>query len=159
MIPTVTLTVDNGKLEGEEYVFDSPQVCAIGREADCAIHLPGDDEFLNVSRHHCVLHLNPPDVRVCDLSSLNGTYVNDMRIEGSGGAFEDAVPLMDGDKLRVGHTTFRISVNIPMACSCCGLDLGAFDVLFLEDEGDAHFCAACRDKEASSKRLPRVYST
>ena len=38
MIPTVTLTVDNGKLEGEEYVFDSPQVCAIAWKAQKRLH-------------------------------------------------------------------------------------------------------------------------
>src|SRR5271170_3034403 len=48
----------------------------IGREEDC--HLRPDSEF--VSRHHCVLLLDEYTLRVRDLGSKNGTFVNGRRI-------------------------------------------------------------------------------
>jgi pSer/pThr/pTyr-binding forkhead associated (FHA) protein len=29
-----------------------------------------------ISRYHCLLDINPPDIRIRDFDSLNGTYVN-----------------------------------------------------------------------------------
>jgi predicted component of type VI protein secretion system len=58
-----TIDVINGKL-------------LVGREEDC--HLRPDSEF--VSRHHCVLLLDEYTLRVRDLGSKNGTFVNGRRI-------------------------------------------------------------------------------
>ncbi|KYC36281.1 hypothetical protein WA1_52005 [Scytonema hofmannii PCC 7110] len=32
------------------------------------------------SRYHCLLDINPPDIRVRDFGSRNGTYVNGKKI-------------------------------------------------------------------------------
>jgi pSer/pThr/pTyr-binding forkhead associated (FHA) protein len=48
----------------------------IGREQDCHLML----ESGLVSRHHCVLMLDEYTLRVRDLGSKNGTYVNGRRI-------------------------------------------------------------------------------
>jgi pSer/pThr/pTyr-binding forkhead associated (FHA) protein len=48
----------------------------IGREEDC--HLRPPSEF--ISRHHCVLLLDEYTLRIRDLGSKNGTYVNGRRI-------------------------------------------------------------------------------
>jgi pSer/pThr/pTyr-binding forkhead associated (FHA) protein len=48
----------------------------IGREQDCHLRL----ESGLVSRHHCVLMLDEYTLRVRDLGSRNGTYVNGRRI-------------------------------------------------------------------------------
>jgi predicted component of type VI protein secretion system len=48
----------------------------IGREEDC--HLRPDSEF--VSRHHCVLLLDDYTLRIRDLGSKNGTFVNGRRV-------------------------------------------------------------------------------
>jgi eukaryotic-like serine/threonine-protein kinase len=72
-----------------------------------------------VSRHHCLLEVDPPLLRVQDLGSLNGTYVNGEKVGQRGRALspEDASrvaqpvrEVLDGDELRVGNTCFRVEV-------------------------------------------------
>ncbi|HEV3115476.1 MAG TPA: FHA domain-containing protein [Gemmataceae bacterium] len=60
----ITLTVMDGKLEGKEYGFSRRQNCVIGRAGDCEICLPDALEYLTVSRHHCLLEVDPPEIRV-----------------------------------------------------------------------------------------------
>jgi pSer/pThr/pTyr-binding forkhead associated (FHA) protein len=35
---------------------------------------------MRISRYHCLLDINSPDIRVRDLGSLNGTIVNGKKI-------------------------------------------------------------------------------
>jgi pSer/pThr/pTyr-binding forkhead associated (FHA) protein len=117
VFPKVILTATHGDLKGREYAFDGPGTCALGRCVDCAIRLPGDD--WTVSRHHCLLDVDPPLVRVQDLGSLNGTYVNGEKVgqrdralnpaDASRGA-QPVRELLDGDELRVGNTRFHVAV-------------------------------------------------
>ena len=81
MTTKVTLTVKGGQLDGAEYMFEEPTLCMMGRAPDCDIQLPNEVEFLTVSRHHCLLDVDPPQVQVWDCRSRNGTHVNGMRIE------------------------------------------------------------------------------
>jgi pSer/pThr/pTyr-binding forkhead associated (FHA) protein len=53
-----------------------------------------------VSRLHCRLEAGPEHLEVIDLSSTNGTFVNDRRIE--------RAPLTRGDRLRVGRVELTI---------------------------------------------------
>jgi pSer/pThr/pTyr-binding forkhead associated (FHA) protein len=116
---SVTLRVKNGKLAGTTYQFDHPCVCLIGRGDDCEIRLPNDPEFLTVSRHHCVLDIEPPAIRVRDSGSFNGTFMNGMQIgrpawhlpadAASRPCFD--YDLTEGDELRVGDTFFEIYVT------------------------------------------------
>ena len=53
-----------------------------------------------VSRLHCRLEAAPDRVDVVDLSSTNGTFVNDKRI--------DRATLATGDRLRVGRVELTI---------------------------------------------------
>src|SRR5262249_25711349 len=52
----------------------------LGRSPDCDIALPMDLLHRDISRHHCAFEIDPPTVRVRDLNSLNGTYVNGEKI-------------------------------------------------------------------------------
>jgi pSer/pThr/pTyr-binding forkhead associated (FHA) protein len=54
-----------------------------------------------VSRLHCRLTATEADVEVVDLSSTNGTYVNDKRVV--------TARLTPGDRLRVGRVELRIN--------------------------------------------------
>ena len=54
-----------------------------------------------VSRQHCRLRLTDGQLRVEDLNSTNGTFVNDRRI--------DCSVLVSGDRLRVGHIDLVVS--------------------------------------------------
>ena len=73
----------------------------IGREKDC--HLQRESEF--VSRHHCALLLDDYTLRIRDLASKNGTFVNGRRI-GVG----DTLLLQD-DVVSIGEMTFQIDLN------------------------------------------------
>jgi eukaryotic-like serine/threonine-protein kinase len=159
MVPTVTLTIANGKLDGKEYVFEEPLVGFIGRASGCEIHLPDDPEFLLVSRHHCLLDIQPPEIRVSDYGSLNGTFVNGVRINDARKNCNIEIPLRDGDNLRVGTTVFRVGVAAPAVCEECGTELGAFEIAFPENETDDHLCAACREKAAEFAGLAEVHAT
>jgi pSer/pThr/pTyr-binding forkhead associated (FHA) protein len=76
----------------------------IGREVDC--HLRSDSG--SVSRHHCVLLLDEYTLRIRDLGSKNGTYVNGRRI-GTG-----ELILLHGDIVSVAslnEMTFEIQLG------------------------------------------------
>jgi eukaryotic-like serine/threonine-protein kinase len=117
MYTQVALTLIDGSLAGKQYLFNEARNCFIGRGSDCEVRLPNKLEYMSVSRHHCLLEVDPPEVRVRDLESTNGTYVNGLRI-GSGLGAElprDGVPFIafdldDGDTLRVGDTRFWVEV-------------------------------------------------
>jgi len=70
----------------------------IGREPDS--HIVLDNPL--VSRHHCVLLLDEWTLRIRDLGSKNGTFVNGNRL----GAEEHA--LSHGDVVSIGVMAFRI---------------------------------------------------
>jgi pSer/pThr/pTyr-binding forkhead associated (FHA) protein len=123
MIPTVTLVVTRGPLAGQKFVFEEPTDCTIGRSRDCTIALPLEAEHLDVSRHHCLIQISPPEACARDLGSLNGTYVNGRKIGQRNGrqtatnldeAEAPAVPVTEGDEIQLGeHTAFRVCVSVP----------------------------------------------
>jgi pSer/pThr/pTyr-binding forkhead associated (FHA) protein len=116
----VELSVTKGSLKGRGFVFERPACVVVGRGEDCALRLPADREHAAVSRHHCLLEIAPPEIRVTDLGSLNGTFVNGERI-GQRTASRpwpepDGLPcwsvsLRDGDEVRVGYTVLRVTVT------------------------------------------------
>ena len=120
---TITLIVTRGPLAGQRYAFDRAMACVIGRADDCMISLPQDAEFAVVSRHHCLLDISPPAIRVRDLGSANGTFVNGQKIgqrdsgtePGSAGqAGWPVIELSAGDEILLAdHTAFRVSVSPP----------------------------------------------
>jgi len=86
---TAILVIRGGEDEGSHFVLDAA-VTSIGRHADSSIVL--DD--ITVSRRHSEIHHEGNRYVVRDAGSLNGTYVNNQRI--------DVVELMQGDELQVG---------------------------------------------------------
>ena len=104
-----------GSLKGEEFVFDEKGLCLIGRSNDCALQIPKEND-MRISRRHCLIILDPPNVRVRDLNSRNGTFVNDVKLEP--GAIGDNpseptsvdVVLNDGDVLSLGETVLEFEI-------------------------------------------------
>ena len=121
MNATVTLIVTRGPLAGREFFFAEPATCCIGRARDCMIPLPPEAEYLDISRHHCRLEIDPPALCVRDLGSLNGTFVNGKKIgqrarpESAGDEHtseQPVVALVDGDEIRLGeYTAFRVCID------------------------------------------------
>jgi serine/threonine protein kinase len=116
---TVTLTVVTGEGDQRRYVFDERMTCVPGRARDCDPRLPDDERHTTVSRHHCLIDINPPAARIRDFGSLNGTYVNGKKIgqRQPGQTPEEAAALTypehdlaDGDELRLGGTVLRVTI-------------------------------------------------
>lgn len=119
---TVTLTVMSGAHGQRRYVYGTRTMCVLGRARDCDPCLPDDGEYTQISRHHCLLDLNPPQARIRDLGSRNGTFVNGRKIgqrrpdEARRDAVTEAYPdhdLADGDEIRIGETVLRVTITGP----------------------------------------------
>ncbi|MBI4665087.1 MAG: protein kinase [Nitrospinae bacterium] len=156
MSAKVSLTVVRGKLAGQVYTFDSRETCVIGRGLDCNPRLPDDEAHRTISRHHCLLDINPPDARIRDFGSLNGTFVNEQKIgqrPGEKQAGETAsaefpeYDLKDGDEIRLGDTVLRVGIEIPVFCADCSAEIP-------NEEKEACFVKegvyVCHDCRASS---------
>ena len=120
MSAKVTLTVTEGTLKGKEFPFDSRSTCFVGRHPDCTIQIPNDPDHSMISRYHCFLDINPPDVRVRDLGSLHGTYVNgecigkreiDQTAEEGRQLRLLERDLKNGDLIKLSNTTFQVSIG------------------------------------------------
>jgi pSer/pThr/pTyr-binding forkhead associated (FHA) protein len=83
-----------GGRAGETFTLDGERT-TIGRSPDCEIFL--DD--VTVSRKHAVIERTANELRIEDLGSLNGTFLNRKRIDNG--------PLSDGDELQIGK--YRLS--------------------------------------------------
>ena len=150
-----TLKVTQGRLEQPEYVFDERTSCIIGRSRDCRPRIPNEEPHLTISRAHCLLDINPPDVRVRDFGSLNGTYVNGIKIgqrekgmtaeEAAGLEFPEH-DLKDGDEIRIGKVAFRVSIYVPATCAYCSAEIPEDRKAAAEVRPGVYQCDACRAK-------------
>lgn len=84
------LTVVDGPNEGT--VYDLRDVCVLGRALDCQIHI----QDLTVSRRHARVSLVDDRFVLEDLSSGNGTFCNEVQVNGR-------KILNDGDIIRVSN--------------------------------------------------------
>jgi pSer/pThr/pTyr-binding forkhead associated (FHA) protein len=115
----VVLTVTSGSHRGLQFTIPGSGHCVVGRAADCSVRLAGAFEDGMVSRHHCQLDVESPCVRVHDLGSRNGTFVNGKRImrpadRPSSGHDTEVIAqqyeLKDGDHLQVGIIPLRVTI-------------------------------------------------
>jgi two-component system, NtrC family, sensor kinase len=86
-----SLFVIQGADQGKRFEFTFSPV-ALGRDDSNAIRLHDTE----VSRRHAELRLDNGAYRVLDLSSANGTFVNDQRV--------DQIVLSSGDRMQLGQT-------------------------------------------------------
>jgi pSer/pThr/pTyr-binding forkhead associated (FHA) protein len=93
------IRIVSGPLTGQAIELSDSKVL-IGREADCQLRPPC--EFL--SRHHCALLVDELTVRIRDLGSKNGTFVNGRRIGMS------EVILLHDDLVSIGTTNLLIDL-------------------------------------------------
>lgn len=105
MQSVVTLRVTRVNQVPRTIEFHSPQIVVFGRERSCDARI-GLDPY--ASRHHFIMEVSPPDVRIRDLGSSNGTYVNRRRIASDAGG---EVELRDGDVIRAGRTTITLGIT------------------------------------------------
>ncbi|GHJ42496.1 protein kinase [Streptomyces sp. TS71-3] len=116
----VTVAVLTGPAAGAELTFAERAWWLAGRAAECRLRLPRTDT--RADRFHCLFDVSPPHVRVRDLGTAHGTFVNGERI----GAGTDGTPLpeparwapaerdlADGDEVRLGTTLLRVAIQAP----------------------------------------------
>ncbi len=91
---TAELRIVSGRHSGKSLRLPNGKFL-VGRGEDC--HLRPSHEL--ISRHHCVFSTDEFGVRLRDLGSTNGTYVNDVRVQGT-------VVLEHGANIRIGKLEF-----------------------------------------------------
>ena len=102
---------DGGKPVNRSVPLDRP-VLFFGRHPDCDVSPRGSAK---VSRRHCCVAEASGRVRVRDLGSLNGTWVNDRPVRRE-------APLAPGDVLRVGDVAYRLErMSVPQDGSQSGV--------------------------------------
>ncbi|MFO0571511.1 MAG: protein kinase [Polyangiaceae bacterium] len=117
----VTLRAVAGPLTGKAFEFVETDTFVFGRGTDCHGKIPEADGF--ASRYHFLLEVSPPQARIKDLGSLNGTIVNGQK-RGGRDAHETPeqgakrefpkVELRSGDQIDVGDTRFVVEIEAPV---------------------------------------------
>jgi pSer/pThr/pTyr-binding forkhead associated (FHA) protein len=97
------LIIQSGKLRGKRLILPDKEVL-IGRDEDCHVRLTSS----LISRKHCALTSTPEGLWVRDLSSQNGTIVNDVPIT-------EPTLLKPGDVLQLGAILFQVPVQRTVA--------------------------------------------
>jgi serine/threonine-protein kinase len=152
MSATVTLKVTQGKLAGQEFNYGGREVAVIGRGLDCNPKLPDDEAHRTISRNHCLLDINPPSIRIRDFGSLNGTFVNNVKIgqRKTGDApSQSATPdfpeydLKDADEIKLGDTVFKVVIYSPAFCAECSTEIPAEEKQDCSMGGEVYLCHSC----------------
>lgn len=97
----IILTVIAGPHKGLEFAFDRHDTFLVGRSRHAHFQLPAKDRYF--SRMHFMMELNPPQCRLIDMGSHNGTFVNGVQVL--------TADLKDGDQIRAGHTILSVKVQ------------------------------------------------
>jgi eukaryotic-like serine/threonine-protein kinase len=152
MSNTVHISVTAGPMKGKAFSFEEHDTFLFGRLEECHCCLTDDGQ---VSRRHFIIEVNPPDARIRDFGSLNGTYVNEKKIgsrekgespeQGQKRKYPE-VDLKNGDVIKVGQTEMTVKITAeqakgPILCSMCGKDVSS------EVGGKkigSYICQACR---------------
>lgn len=96
----ITLTVTEGPHVGQTFSFRGHDTFLVGRSKRAHFRLPAKDRYF--SRIHFLVEVNPPQCRLTDMGSRNGTHVNGQRVQ--------QAALKDGDQIRAGKTVLQVSM-------------------------------------------------
>jgi serine/threonine-protein kinase len=150
----VRLTVHGRERDGECFEFVEPGSLVLGRsdKAQCQI---AHDPY--VSRFHFLLLINPPEVRLRNLSRTNGTLVDGTLYtqEGTTPGAEESQTLVkpaenehgaeailhDGSEIEVGYTKILVRIESPAYCVECGRPVSS-----PAESGATPMCELCRRK-------------
>ena len=145
MAGKIIFEVTRGALAGQTFEYGEKTRIFIGRQEDCGIVVPES----TISRYHCVLEITPPEVKLQDFGSLNGTFLNGEKIgqrdraqswEEAKGEEREEFILHSGDVLGLGS-------KCELKCTIIGVGVCAVCGVALEDgmsggetvpEGDEH---------------------
>ncbi len=160
----VILKVLSGELGDSELVYDESLPIILGRARDCMPTVPNDKTYGTISRHHCMFDINPPNIRVRDMGSLNGTYVNGKSIgrraagqtpeEGRQAEYAEH-DLKHGDQIGLGRRreaplSFEVSIEQYYECDRCGKRLEDDIAAQCEREPGYLVCPECWPQEPTA---------
>jgi predicted component of type VI protein secretion system len=94
------LVVEQGRNRNRVVRLLPPEI-VIGRQRGCGVRIPSAE----VSRRHCVLRIEDGYLTIQDLRSVNGTFLNGMRVMGR----EIVRP---GDHLEIGPLRFVVEYEL-----------------------------------------------
>ena len=118
MASKVTLVITEGPYQGKQFLFEEKKMVRFGRASDCDVRFEDDRRM---SRYHCELVVDPPQVQIYDLGSLHGTVVNGVKY---GGRTErkvkkavakrqhSPIELEDGAEIRVGRNVIQVEIEL-----------------------------------------------
>ncbi len=89
------------ELDGQPLELPEGEIL-LGRSRSCTVTLPDP----SISRQHAKLMLRQGQVRLRDLNSSNGTYINDTRVQSE-------TEVVDGDRIVLGETEMRFRAAGP----------------------------------------------
>lgn len=98
----VRLEVSDNKSKVKRITLQSDVI--IGRSSDCNLRIASNQ----VSRHHCKIIVTPSQVRVMDLGSANGTFLNGELLPAN-----KQVPISSGAQISIGPARFVARFEIP----------------------------------------------
>lgn len=170
MATQVILEIVSGPAAGTAFEFDRHDTFLLGRHRSCHVRLSRDPR---VSRHHFLIEANPPDIRIRDLGSRNGTLVNGVKHGGrstgespqqAAARSQPTIDLHDGDEVTVGRTTIRVKVvgdpppgnastvafagGPAVQCRQCGVDVS---IEAGPGRRGAYVCRNCREALAAEE--------
>lgn len=129
MAGRILFEVTRGALAGQTFEYGEKTRIFIGRQEDCGIVVPES----TVSRYHCVLEITPPEVKLQDFGSLNGTFLNGEKIgqrdraqswEEAKGEEREEFILHSGDVLGLGSKCeLKCTIVGAEVCAACGAAL------------------------------------
>lgn len=103
---TIAVEDETGNREElSKFAVEEPMACIIGRAADCTIKIDYPDK--GISRHHCLVDINPPLLTVEDLGSSNGTLLNNHDISNK----DEPILLEGGDELQIGDSILTVETK------------------------------------------------
>jgi len=89
------------KKDGTKKVFPvRSKATILGRREDCDLCIP----LHVISRRHCQLSQELNSLKIRDLKSSNGTYVNGTKVE-------DETDAKAGDHIQIGPLTFTVQID------------------------------------------------
>ncbi|MDB5038548.1 MAG: hypothetical protein JWQ35_2076 [Bacteriovoracaceae bacterium] len=98
---TITLIILTGDRTGEKLTLDEKKTYILGRDNTTDIPLPEK----KISRRHASLTIQNGVLKVEDLRSLNGTFVN-------GSLINEQTTLNDRDRFQIGSYLFEVSLSV-----------------------------------------------
>jgi serine/threonine-protein kinase len=163
----VTLTVHGEEKDGDKFEFTKPSNLLFGRSERAQCRIVNDPY---VSRIHFLLLINPPEVRLRNLSQTNGTEVDGVLYTQSTSSddMSEAQTLVKTDKLddtaeailrngseiEVGYTKIEVAIDVAKECHGCRREISSGEEKASTD-GKNVLCSDCLKRHVKEEELRR----